>query len=159
MTDQKTPMEGGCHCGSIRFRVSGTPSWLGACYCVDCRKVSGTPYTVFACYDKHSVELLRGAPKEYASSPNVRRSFCGECSSPLAYRYVDMSTEDKTSTSRSASSTIRRSSLRSSISGYRKNSRGSIFTTISRSANARAAQLLDAKALHSVAQCTEGDSQ
>ena len=87
-------MEGGCHCGSIRFRVSGRPSWLGACYCIDCRKVSGSPYTVFACYDKQSVELLRGAPREYASSTNVRRSFCGECSSPVAYRYVDTRGEE-----------------------------------------------------------------
>ena len=94
MSDHETRMEGGCHCGSIRFRVSGSPSWIGACYCIDCRKVSGSPYTVFACYDTQSIKLLRGAPKEYASSKNVRRSFCEKCSSPFAYRYVEAPEEE-----------------------------------------------------------------
>lgn len=81
-------MEGGCHCGMIRFKASGKPDWVGACYCVDCRKISGSPYTVFAGYSKNAVELTQGQPKEYASSEHVRRSFCEKCSSPFAYVYV-----------------------------------------------------------------------
>lgn len=81
-------MEGGCHCGAIRFQVTEKPFWIGACYCIDCRKISGSPYTVFAGYNKKSVELLQGTPKEYASSEHVRRSFCEVCGSPFSYVYI-----------------------------------------------------------------------
>lgn len=82
-------MEGGCHCGAIRFKTKSDPKWIGACYCVDCRKISGTPYTVFVGYDKDTVELLRGNPKEYKSSKHVIRTFCETCSAPFSYVYVD----------------------------------------------------------------------
>ena len=55
---------------------------------MDCRKISGSPYTVFAGYKKGAVEMLQGNPKEYKSSENVCRSFCPICSSPFAYVYV-----------------------------------------------------------------------
>ena len=84
-------MEGGCHCKAIRFKVMGKPFWIGACYCVDCRKISGSPYTVFAGYKSKNVEILKGTPKEYASSEKVRRSFCEICGSPFAYTYIQES--------------------------------------------------------------------
>jgi hypothetical protein len=31
------------------------------------------------------LRYTQGAPKTYASSPGVRRSFCDQCGSPLAY--------------------------------------------------------------------------
>lgn len=80
-------MEGSCHCGAIRFKVSGAPFWVGACYCVDCRKISGSPYTVFAGYEASAIEMLKGAPRGYSSSEKVVRSFCATCGSPFAYTY------------------------------------------------------------------------
>lgn len=80
---------GGCHCGAIRFKTHDDPEWVGACYCVDCRKISGSPYTVFAGYPITNVEIVQGTPKAYASSKNVTRSFCVVCGSPFAYVYND----------------------------------------------------------------------
>ena len=85
--------EGGCYCKAIRFRTTGEPAWVGVCYCVDCRKISGSPYIVFAGYLKNQIEMLHGTPHDFASSENVRRSFCTTCSSPFSYRYVDDKTE------------------------------------------------------------------
>jgi hypothetical protein len=79
--------EGGCHCGAIRFQISQPPLWVGACYCVDCRKISGAPYLVFAQYDSTDVHILQGTPKQYSSSKNVFRSFCENCGSPISYVY------------------------------------------------------------------------
>lgn len=31
------------------------------------------------------VEIEQGTPKVYESSPGVRRSFCGDCGTPLSY--------------------------------------------------------------------------
>ncbi|MDB4992051.1 MAG: putative glutathione-dependent formaldehyde-activating enzyme [Parcubacteria group bacterium] len=81
-------MEGGCHCGAVRFTATGAPDWVGACYCIDCRKISGSPYTVFAQFKKSDVQI-KGTPKEYQSSEKVIRSFCENCSSPFAYSYID----------------------------------------------------------------------
>lgn len=82
-------MEGGCHCGAIRFRTDAEPYWVGACYCVDCRKISGAPYLVFAGFKEGEVQILHGKPKKYASSEKVIRSFCENCASPFAYTYKE----------------------------------------------------------------------
>ncbi len=82
-------MEGGCHCGAVRFKTSAEPYWVGACYCIDCRKISGSPYTVFAAYNEGEVQILQGTPTSYSSSPKVVRSFCKECGSPFSYTYTE----------------------------------------------------------------------
>jgi hypothetical protein len=82
-------MEGGCHCGAIRFKAHKEPYWVGACYCADCRKISGAPYLVFAGFNVGEVEIIQGIPKKYASSEKVIRSFCQDCSSPFAYAYSE----------------------------------------------------------------------
>ncbi len=80
-------MEGGCHCGAIRFKATAEPYWVGACYCSDCRKISGAAYMVFAGYSEGEVEVTKGTPKKYASSEKVTRSFCEQCGSPFSYVY------------------------------------------------------------------------
>jgi len=45
--------------------------------------------TTFAIVAKAALRFTRGQPKEYASSPGVARSFCGECGSPIYYRVAD----------------------------------------------------------------------
>ncbi len=80
-------MKGGCHCGAIRFEAQDNPEWVGACYCIDCRKISGAPYTVFADFKQENVRLFQGEAKEYFSSENVTRTFCAMCSSPLSFVY------------------------------------------------------------------------
>ena len=82
-------MEDGCYCGAIRFRIEEEPAWVGACHCVDCRKISGAPYTVWAGFKNKNFEVLSGIPKKFQSSKNVIRSFCENCSSPCTFIYID----------------------------------------------------------------------
>ena len=42
---------------------------------------------VFAGYNEGELELIKGAPKKYASSEKVTRSFCSECGSPFSCVY------------------------------------------------------------------------
>lgn len=77
--------EGGCFCGAVRLRADGRPSTVVYCYCVDCRRSSGSPVSLFAGYRTGQVEMHQGAPKAYASSPDVVRSFCAECGTPISY--------------------------------------------------------------------------
>lgn len=78
-------MKGSCHCGCVKFEAKGEPSWLGACYCTDCRKVSGAPYLAFAGFD--SVEFTKGIPKPYVSSEKVTRAFCDTCGASISFAY------------------------------------------------------------------------
>jgi len=76
-------MNGSCHCGAIQFETSDEPNWLGACYCVDCRKVSGAPYLAFAGFDE--IRFTKGAPKRYQSSQKAQRTFCEVCGASISW--------------------------------------------------------------------------
>ena len=80
-------MEASCHCKALRLKTEKDPFWVGACYCIDCRKVSGAPYIVWAGYEMDGVKIYHGMPKTYSSSEKVTRSFCGDCGSPFSYQY------------------------------------------------------------------------
>ena len=73
-------------CGGVRVKVSGRPSeGVIYCHCRDCRRWSGAPVSLFAGYRTEQVEIERGTPKVYCSSPGVSRSFCGDCGAALSY--------------------------------------------------------------------------
>ncbi len=76
---------GGCLCGEVRIGARGEPTTVVYCHCRDCRKANGAPVSLFVGFLAGQIEAERGAPKSYESSPGVRRSFCGDCGSPLSY--------------------------------------------------------------------------
>lgn len=77
--------EGRCRCGAIALRARAEPTVVVYCHCRDCRRSSGAPVSLFAGYWLERVELRRGEPTVYESSPGVRRSFCGTCGSPISF--------------------------------------------------------------------------
>ncbi|MFP4002876.1 MAG: GFA family protein [Alphaproteobacteria bacterium] len=77
--------KGGCMCGAVRFEADGPPKWTGLCHCASCRKHSGAPVAAFAGYEANKVQFISGAPTFYASSPGVRRGFCGRCGATLTF--------------------------------------------------------------------------
>jgi hypothetical protein len=80
-----TQIEGGCLCGAIRFRATETPRSSIICHCRTCRRASAAPSVAWLTLDRGSFELIRGAPRRFASSPGVVRTFCVDCGSPLTY--------------------------------------------------------------------------
>ncbi len=77
---------GGCHCGAIRYEVSGTPQHVALCHCSDCRKSAGAPMVAWAAFDEDELKLTKGEPKTFNSSGETWRSFCGDCGTGLFYR-------------------------------------------------------------------------
>lgn len=77
-------MTGGCYCKKIRFETNQDPFWVAACYCVDCRKISGAPYTVWVGFKTNEVKWY-GDRKVYSSSEKINRSFCESCGSSLTW--------------------------------------------------------------------------
>ncbi len=76
---------GGCHCGAIRYEVTGTAIVHALCHCRDCRRSSGAPMVGWTMYRADAVKVTKGTPKIYNSSENVRRHFCAECGTGLFY--------------------------------------------------------------------------
>jgi hypothetical protein len=77
---------GGCHCGSIRYEVSGTPQHVALCHCSDCRKSAGAPMVAWAAFSEVEFKVTKGEPRVFNSSGTAFRSFCGNCGTGLAYR-------------------------------------------------------------------------
>jgi hypothetical protein len=77
---------GSCHCGAIRYELSGEPQVVALCHCSDCRRSAGAPFVAWAMYPEASLFVSRGTPKTINSSETAMRSFCSECGTGLFYR-------------------------------------------------------------------------
>ena len=78
-------LEGGCHCGAIRYRVEGEPIHAALCHCIDCRRHAGAPMVGWILFPNDRFAILRGEAKVYASSEHGRRHFCPDCGTGLFY--------------------------------------------------------------------------
>ena len=84
--DPASPVTGGCLCGAVRFRIEEPPDWISYCHCRDCRKATGAPLVAFVGAATVALRFEGEVePTHYGSSPEVRRSFCPRCGSPIAY--------------------------------------------------------------------------
>jgi hypothetical protein len=81
--------EGGCLCGSIRYRITGTPRSSSVCFCRSCRLASGAPSVAWFVVSRSEFTLLSGKFATFQSSPPVTRSFCERCGTQLAYQHAD----------------------------------------------------------------------
>lgn len=80
-------IDGGCHCGRIKYRAQADPDRVEICHCTDCQTLSGSAYRTVVPVEADSFELLSGTPKLYpktADDGSIRmQAFCAECGSPL----------------------------------------------------------------------------
>lgn len=85
--DEEWLVEGGCHCGAIRYRVTGEPLGVFHCHCTDCQKITGSAAEAVALYPRNMFECVKGEPVVYntmgESGKMLRRNFCGVCGSLL----------------------------------------------------------------------------
>ncbi len=82
-------LTGGCHCGAVRYAVSGEPKHVALCHCSDCRKSAGAPMVSWAAFVESDFAVTQGNPVTFNSSGSALRSFCGNCGSGLYYRNAD----------------------------------------------------------------------
>jgi hypothetical protein len=77
-------IEGGCHCGAIRYRVTGELTGVIHCHCSDCRRWHGN-YSAYAVAKLADFEFLSGEDELqwYESSERARRGFCPKCGSSI----------------------------------------------------------------------------
>jgi hypothetical protein len=78
-------LEGGCHCGAIRYWVRGEPVHAALCHCSDCRRHAGAPMVSWTLFGNDDFGVTKGEARVYVSSEHGRRYFCGDCGTGLFY--------------------------------------------------------------------------
>ncbi len=82
-------LEGGCHCGAVRYEVNGEPLHIAMCHCSDCRKAAGAPVVSWAAFTEEAFRVTRGEARTRNSSGQSMRSFCPECGTGLYFRNAE----------------------------------------------------------------------
>ena len=76
-------IDGGCHCGYLKYEAEIDPEAVAICHCTDCQTLSGSAYRVNVQAKKEAFKMVSGTPKIYiktAESGNKRaQAFCPEC--------------------------------------------------------------------------------
>ncbi len=76
---------GRCLCGAVAYETAGEPVMSALCHCPSCRRAAGSPAVAWAMFPRDKLTMQGEEPSVYASSPGVRRSFCGKCGTPLFF--------------------------------------------------------------------------
>ncbi len=81
--DADFPLEGGCTCRAVRYRLAGRPLFVHCCHCTWCQRESGSAFALNAMIESERVELLSGAPElvetPSASGAGQRIARCPRC--------------------------------------------------------------------------------
>jgi hypothetical protein len=77
-------LQGGCHCGAVRYEMPETVSHHTLCHCRDCRRSAGAPVVSWAGVKKDELKIS-GDLQIYQSSEHATRAFCGRCGTGLFY--------------------------------------------------------------------------
>jgi len=79
-------LTGGCVCGAVRYRATGTPEMQGLCHCRNCQRLGGGGHVGFLCFPLEAV-IVEGETRETrgpgGSGQPAERHFCPTCCSAL----------------------------------------------------------------------------
>jgi len=59
-------LDGGCACGSLRYRLGSAPMFVHCCHCRDCQRQTGSAFVLNALIEADRVTLLAGDPTAIA---------------------------------------------------------------------------------------------
>ena len=65
----ETPLEGGCHCRRVRYRLASAPLVVHCCHCRWCQRETGTAFALNALIEADRVEMLAG-PVDVVDTPS-----------------------------------------------------------------------------------------
>jgi hypothetical protein len=74
---------GGCQCGEVRYRITGSPLLLVACHCKECQRQAGSAFGMSLSVRRADFELTSGTLRSFTrgtdSGREIRCSFCPSC--------------------------------------------------------------------------------
>lgn len=57
------PLDGGCACGVVRYRMLDRPMFVHCCHCTRCQRETGGPFAHHAMIEFNQFEVLQGEPE------------------------------------------------------------------------------------------------
>lgn len=85
-------LEGGCTCGTVRYRMASRPLFVHCCHCRWCQRETGASFALNAMMETDRVVLLRGAPEIVDTPSNSGRgqriARCPQCRIALWSHYA-----------------------------------------------------------------------
>ena len=60
--EEAFPLEGGCTCRAVRYRMLTKPLFVHCCHCRWCQRETGSAFVLNALIESDRVELVRGTP-------------------------------------------------------------------------------------------------
>jgi len=77
------PVEGGCQCGAVRYRLNASPLAVYNCHCKDCQRFSGAAWSMSMPTRSADFEHLGGDVAVYEriadSGRHIVMKFCAQC--------------------------------------------------------------------------------
>ena len=76
-----------CHCGGVEIEVTFPSRFCSHCYCWSCRVAHAAGVVTWIGFRRAQVRFVKGSEliRDYVSSKGVRRKFCTNCGTRLAF--------------------------------------------------------------------------
>jgi hypothetical protein len=91
-TDDVHPLDGGCTCGGVRYRMTSKPMFVHCCHCRWCQRETGASFALNALIEADRVSLLKGevevvdTPSNSGKGQKIAR--CPKCHIALWSNYA-----------------------------------------------------------------------
>jgi len=83
------PVTGGCLCGAVRYESKESPIQGYICHCTMCRRNCGGVFGATTVrFPGPGFRLTKGELKSYSATDFVKRCFCADCGTPVAFFYA-----------------------------------------------------------------------
>lgn len=84
MTDFALPLDGGCFCDTIRYRIGQPPLFTLACHCTDCQQMTASAFSLGLAVAKEGFTVTSETPpraldKQAESGATSTRFVCPDC--------------------------------------------------------------------------------
>ena len=86
--------EGGCSCGTVRYRLTAEPLFVHCCHCLNCQRQTGSAFVVNVLIEADRVESVAGEPRAVdaprdGDTPPQRIFRCPACEVAVYSVYSD----------------------------------------------------------------------
>lgn len=89
MTQPALPLDGGCRCGRVRFRLNAAPMLTMVCHCKGCQRMTGSAYSLSALAASEAFEVTAGEPVLGGMKASPKHHHCPDCMSWVFTRMDD----------------------------------------------------------------------
>ena len=79
MSDATLPLEGGCRCGQVRFKVTTAPGLTAVCHCRGCQKMTGGAFALSTMVSSDGFHVIEGEPVIGGMHGPIQHFHCPHC--------------------------------------------------------------------------------